>query len=867
MQKPLLIRLSLFLSILVTPNLSGQKTDCTQDSRALRAKNAMSGSEDGIMCGNLAQFYAYLCECENNPRTPEQAKMLRATLMQIKSTYENYGSPCNGIRTLPTPGPCKVGAAGAARGRGAQSEAQKIQQSINNFRRAKGMIERARNRAKQAAAELDSRVRINANGSPGTIMGDFNQSMQAIKGIDARLREDITVGYINDAASVVQDYSAGNMEGAGYGVLGVLGSIAENEEAKERVKEKRNQLIREKNRALRNAANKMIDINNAALEKWLDLASSALEEDREMYFMNKAFFHSCFARSVANNFNTANTAWARPNCSDVAEPNYKRYYNPLHEQYYEAALRKKKLFDQYENEVLYRGSLEHIATAIKMEPSRVEYFIAQGRIANPKDLVLSLSSYGSAYKIDPGYFNDELLKEMQSVQDLANQELMTAINSENLDIIRDYIDARLMGVMDLNGLDALSYAAYRDKSKAIDLIVERYINRQLNKKEARDLYLAALAQASSANNPASLALLSAKPGLGVDVRYERTELIAYAAENLAEESFYYIYENSQERNKIEQRYRKDLIYVMALAKNRPQEATQALLAFPKMEKLSGINELIFQSPQKPHFLHLLLNSSDLKKSLREDPATQANLQRLTLNGLYGNDLVTASTGSYNSELWQQEAIQNLTETWQAAGLSEEDIQAALAQMGTGSNTNNTAPSQGVDVARILNEEVLDPQFLAENKANFTDYVLNADDVALFQSLKSKSLLSAQNNEGLPLAYSFIGKGSRILQSGAASHLDFNKKIKEGEGILHNLAFTASPNESYLLKQAGIDINQRGPYDWTPLHYAARQNRLDLAKALILAGADPDLKDEWGRKPKDIAKEYEFEEMLAFLKRL
>mgnify|MGYP000498280871 CR=1 FL=1 len=308
-----LVQLNLIAEKPVQPELAPEPIDIPEPTAATRAaaqssleELAMSGSEDGIMCGNLAQFYAYLCECENNPRTPEQARMLRATLMQIKSTYENYGSPCNGIRTLPTPGPCKVGATGAARGRGAQSEAQKIQQSINNFRRAKGMIERARNRAKQAAAELDSRVRINANGSPGTIMGDFNQSMQAIKGIDARLREDITVGYINDAASVVQDYSAGNMEGAGYGVLGVLGSIAENEEAKERVKEKRNQLIREKNRALRNAANKMIDINNAALEKWLDLASSALEEDREMYFMNKAFFHSCFARSVANNFNTAN---------------------------------------------------------------------------------------------------------------------------------------------------------------------------------------------------------------------------------------------------------------------------------------------------------------------------------------------------------------------------------------------------------------------------------------------------------------------------------------------------------------------------------------------------------------------------------
>ncbi len=72
----------------------------------------MSSDNDGLMCGNAAQFYAYLCACKTEPRTVEQAQALKATLQQIKATYNNYGAYCKGIGKITDVIPdCKVGRA------------------------------------------------------------------------------------------------------------------------------------------------------------------------------------------------------------------------------------------------------------------------------------------------------------------------------------------------------------------------------------------------------------------------------------------------------------------------------------------------------------------------------------------------------------------------------------------------------------------------------------------------------------------------------------------------------------------------------------------------------------------------------------
>ena len=45
----------------------------------------------------------------------------------------------------------------------------------------------------------------------------------------------------------------------------------------------------------------------------------------------------------------------------------------------------------------------------------------------------------------------------------------------------------------------------------------------------------------------------------------------------------------------------------------------------------------------------------------------------------------------------------------------------------------------------------------------------------------------------------------------------------------------------LLVKHGVDINQHGHNDWTPLHWAAAHNNVDMIKHLLKLGADPNIK--------------------------
>ncbi|WKF84405.1 ankyrin repeat domain-containing protein [Lacticaseibacillus pantheris] len=105
----------------------------------------------------------------------------------------------------------------------------------------------------------------------------------------------------------------------------------------------------------------------------------------------------------------------------------------------------------------------------------------------------------------------------------------------------------------------------------------------------------------------------------------------------------------------------------------------------------------------------------------------------------------------------------------------------------------------------------------------------------------------------------------LIKNGAdVNRID--KKLRRN--ALHVLTFTEMrPNVDYLLTvvkllvEAGIDVNAQDKFGATPIKYLVTLNKLgsheidDVFKYLLAHGANPYLKDVFGKSPLDYANEY------------
>jgi len=79
--------------------------------------------------------------------------------------------------------------------------------------------------------------------------------------------------------------------------------------------------------------------------------------------------------------------------------------------------------------------------------------------------------------------------------------------------------------------------------------------------------------------------------------------------------------------------------------------------------------------------------------------------------------------------------------------------------------------------------------------------------------------------------------------------------------LGTAAFVGSVPLARLLLDAGADVNGRGAGGFTALHAAAQNGDADFARELLARGADPDLSNEAGATPADLAADDDLRRLL------
>ncbi|KAJ3104946.1 hypothetical protein HDU97_008694 [Phlyctochytrium planicorne] len=80
---------------------------------------------------------------------------------------------------------------------------------------------------------------------------------------------------------------------------------------------------------------------------------------------------------------------------------------------------------------------------------------------------------------------------------------------------------------------------------------------------------------------------------------------------------------------------------------------------------------------------------------------------------------------------------------------------------------------------------------------------------------------------------------------------WNQKDQKGSSPIHLGARAGDLNYVIALQQCGVDVNVRGENDWTPLHEAISQKKLDVASYLVRNGADLSLISANGETARDL----------------
>jgi ankyrin repeat protein len=83
-----------------------------------------------------------------------------------------------------------------------------------------------------------------------------------------------------------------------------------------------------------------------------------------------------------------------------------------------------------------------------------------------------------------------------------------------------------------------------------------------------------------------------------------------------------------------------------------------------------------------------------------------------------------------------------------------------------------------------------------------------------------------------------------------------KRSHYGDTILHMACWGKQIVLVGILIERNADVNARGCYGWTPLHYAVHEGRqisIVLVQILLEAGANPLIKDDKGFTPADWAR--------------
>jgi hypothetical protein len=488
MKKVLLIT---FISLFTIFNLLGQ--DCTQESKAQLAKNNMSSDNDGLMCENAAQFYAYLCECENKPRTAEQAKMLKATLEEIKRTYNDYGAYCNGIGRIYDNIPnCKVGNSSntSSSGESIPSYYQNLNgtpdnlfESVNKefnpegyrgISYSKTMKEQGSRIVNSLTQKVEQYSQLIATDDPAALLADFQSKFSTLEAIEKNYEKESFAFGLQRGRDLGNQINNKDYEGAFINSISFLNSLGEMRRGEKELEERKKALEQQKNSQMFAIYKKTWEKNNELLQTYRERAAYAESLKDEQNNFQYVFHQVCYMDDMTDRINLYDD-WYVNRC-ETPKPSYEsELTNNLisrDQQLLNVANRKYDLYKKYDEAQIYLdAAISFTAAAVKENPT-AENYLALAKLYAESSNILSLVSLESSKSIKESlYANGPNLEFYNQVKSAATNEVKNAIVENNINYLQSFINVGLHNTVQLEGKTLFSYALTLDMPDAVQAIL------------------------------------------------------------------------------------------------------------------------------------------------------------------------------------------------------------------------------------------------------------------------------------------------------------------------------------------------------------------------------------------------------------
>jgi ankyrin repeat protein len=585
------------------------------------------------------------------------------------------------------------------------------------------------------------------------------------------------------------------------GFANIAGNMAAQAKANADAK-KANQEKKEKFDQFRSELMAMHQKNKAT---YLQNAANEPREELEEYYLEMYKFHQCGLNSIEEKFNYESSEWSKT--ANHCDKPYKSYGSDKID-YKEVVRRKKRLANRFSDKSeMFMNAAKYFANKRVLEDKNdPEGYLIRAELSD--DIIGRLGDILIAYELDPSRNDIQRIRKATLNQFAA--EFFSAIDEQNINFISRCIDNKFHKlVVSTDNETPVVYAVKKNK----ELVLNHFINRSTELQSPNTLSnILYLSVAKDADKCVELLMkrkvndqLEDQPPafqLAVEYGHEKSAL-AFLRNN---KNPIFTLRHFEETEDIENGS-KTLRYIVIAGIQSDNDLLIEIAKSKKPEIEKG------KYDNRDTYLSYCARNNSLKAFnalIKDNPFAQNSVD------LYGESLVQVAVKSGSFRLVKR-----------------------LYQL-------------GADFS-ILNNNV--------------DLIFSEKSISMLETYQEVGInVNIQNTEGNTI-FHLEALGQGIVQGLFSSSLKPNLSLKNQAGyqVFHIAAWKSDDLLIQKLINSGADINAQGPYQWTALHFAARENDQSLANQLINNGADKLAKDQWGRTPKQVAKERGFAEIKAILK--